>query len=313
MHQEFDPRDLEPSLPAKEERPARSKLAPILIAGVALAGFGGVVWYAYDQGIRQTPTSAATTPLIKADTTPTKVRPDQPGGMEVPHQDKLVLNQLADGNKAGGPQVERLLPPPESPLPRPAPTAQAPVMAPAPGIGTNGTGQTAGLPPKIGPAPTPSAPTAQAPVMPPATPLAAPPPPAAAPRDAVQASGSSGAPPAAPQAAAPQVAAAPAATPKPAEKPAPKATPAAAPSATGNFKVQLVSVKAEDQTKSEWARLQKSYPQLAPLKMSVTRVDLGDKGIWYRIYAGPLSDAGAAGELCSSLKAKGQGCVVAKP
>ena len=43
MHQEFDPRDLEPSLPHKEERAGRSKIAPIMIAAVALAGFGGVV------------------------------------------------------------------------------------------------------------------------------------------------------------------------------------------------------------------------------------------------------------------------------
>ncbi len=86
--------------------------------------------------------------------------------------------------------------------------------------------------------------------------------------------------------------------------------PAAAPSAAGAFKVQLVSVKAEGETKNEWARLQRTYPQLAPLKMSVTRVDLGEKGIWYRIYAGPLGDAGSAGDLCNALKAKGQGCVV---
>jgi hypothetical protein len=310
MHQEFDPRDLEPSLPKREERPVRSKLAPILIAAVALTGFGGVVWYAYDQGIRQSGPPAIT-PLIKADTSPTKIRPEQPGGMEVPHQDKLVLNTLADGNKAGAPQVERLLPPPESPLPRPAPTAQPPVMTPqAPATAANG----AGLPPRIGPTPPAPAPGAvTAPVTPPpAATAAAPPAPAAAPRDAVQSSGSSGA-------ASTQTAAAPGAT-QPAPKPAaekPKAVPAAAPSATGGggFKVQLVSVKAQDQTNQEWARLQRTYPQLASLKMSVTRVDLGEKGIWYRIYAGPLSDAGAAGDLCGAIKAKdqSQGCVVVKP
>jgi hypothetical protein len=309
MHQEFDPRDLEPSLPPREERSARSKLAPILIAAVALTGFGGVVWYAYDQGVRQTAPTGAT-PLIKADTSPTKMRPEQPGGMDVPHQDKLVLNNL-EGNKPGSPQVERLLPPPETPLPRPAPTAQAPVMTPvvpSPLAAAPATG--AGLPPKIGP--TPPAPPSTVPTAPAQTAAAAPPP-VPAPRDAVQTSGSSGTAPATAPAAKPtQLAAAPAAAPKPAEKPPAKAVPAAAPSAAGAFKVQLVSVKAENQTKDEWARLQHAYPQLAPLKMSVTRVDLGDKGIWYRIFAGPLSDAGAAGDLCNALKAKGQGCVVVK-
>ena len=295
MHQEFDPRDLEPTLPTRPERAGRSKVAPIMIALVALAGFGGVVWYAYDQGVRQTQPPGVT-PLIKADTSPTKVRPEQPGGMDVPHQDKLVLNALGDGDKAGAPAVERLLPPPEAPLPRPTATSPATRSAPAPTVSTPI------LPPKIGPAPAAAAtpPTAPTPAstqtqtasVPAATPAPAAPPPKPADKSAPDKT---------------QTAAAPAAAPKPAP---------AAPSVSagsGGFKVQLVSVKQQDQTGQEWARLQHSYPELAPLHMSVMRVDLGEKGIWYRIYGGPLSDAAAAGQLCGALKAKNQGCVVVKP
>jgi hypothetical protein len=49
-------------------------------------------------------------PVIQADTTPFKVRPDNPGGMMIPHQDKLVYGRLSPDSS---PPVERLLPPPE--------------------------------------------------------------------------------------------------------------------------------------------------------------------------------------------------------
>jgi hypothetical protein len=292
MHQEFDPRDLEPSLPARESRAVRSKVAPIMIALVALAGFGGVVWYAYDQGIRQAATPGST-PLIKADNAPIKVRPDQPGGLDVPHQDTMVLNSLPQGDKE--PPVERLLPPAETPLPRPAATAPA---------------ANASLPPKIGPAPTPTtAPAAVTPVIP--APLAsAPPAPAAPTTPPTQIAAAAPLPPAAPAppAAAPrapvQIAAA-AAPPKP----------VASPVAGAGYRVRLVSVKQESEAKQEWTRLQQHFPQLAALQMSVTRADLGEKGVWYRIHAGPLSDAAAASQLCASIEAKdkSQGCLVVKP
>jgi hypothetical protein len=288
MHQEFDPRDLEPSLPARDDRPARSKIAPIMIAVVALAGFGGVVWYAYDQGVRQAAPPGAT-PLIKADTAPTKVRPEQPGGMDVPHQDALVLNTLPDADKTGAAPVERLLPPAETPLPRPS--ATAPAAAPVASTATPP------LPPKILPAPT-AVPGAVTPVIPAPLQTASP----SAPT---------------PQAAPTQMAAVPPAPRPPVQTAAavaPKPAPAAAPTGSG-YRVRLVSVRSQDQTGQEWARLQRAYPQLASLQMSVTRVDLGEKGIWFRIHAGPLGDAHAASQLCDAITAKdkSQGCLVEKP
>jgi len=313
MHQEFDPRDLEPALPSRDDRPTRSKVAPIMIALVALAGFGGVVWYAYDQGVRQ-PAAPAATPLIKADNGPTKVRPDQPGGMDVPHQDKLVLNTLPEGDKAGNPPVERLLPPAETPLPRPTPTASsaAPTPGGAPSAAPSGAqSSTPGappLPPKIGPAPPPSAasaPVVAAPVIPAA------PAPAQTATAAPPAANPAPAPPPAPAPAKP--AAAPAAPPPPKQVAAAK-PPAPATGGAG-YKVQLVSVKSQDQASQEWARLQQHFPELASLHMTVARADLGDRGVYYRVQAGPLSDAAAAGQLCHAITAKDktQGCMVVKP
>jgi cell division septation protein DedD len=58
-------------------------------------------------------TGAADVPLIRADERPTKVKPEKPGGMEVPDRDKLIYTQKRA-------MVEHLLPPPEKPMARPA-------------------------------------------------------------------------------------------------------------------------------------------------------------------------------------------------
>src|SRR3546814_1595052 len=67
--------------------------------------------------------------MIKAEDAPIKHRPEEPGGMDVPHQDKLVFNRLAPGQVEN--QVERLLPPPEEPVAKPEPSAPSAQTAPA--------------------------------------------------------------------------------------------------------------------------------------------------------------------------------------
>lgn len=98
-------------------RPRSGRLRLFAAAGAVLVvlGFIAVVYYAYSEGRRAGREGVA--PLIVADNTPTKVRPEQPGGMAVPDQDKLVYSRIAPNE--GAPNVERLLPPPAVPLPQP--------------------------------------------------------------------------------------------------------------------------------------------------------------------------------------------------
>ena len=56
-------------------------------------------------------------PLVKAAELPVKVRPEDPGGMNVAHRDKLIYQRF-EGDEAT-PVVERLLSAPEEPLPPP--------------------------------------------------------------------------------------------------------------------------------------------------------------------------------------------------
>jgi cell division septation protein DedD len=82
---------------------------------------------------------------------------------------------------------------------------------------------------------------------------------------------------------------------------------------TGGWRVQIASVKSEDVAKSTWARLQSAHGDvLANLRMQAARVDLGDKGVWYRVQAGPL-DEKQAQSICGTLKGRRADCVMVPP
>jgi cell division septation protein DedD len=237
-------------------------LPAIALAVLAMALFAGGLWFAYVEGTRHPATIARSegVPLIRADQHPAKVRPDQPGGMTIPDQNISLYNE-----KAGGPPVEKLLPAPEQPLPRPAPAArQTPV--PAPPAAASST-----APPAVPPAPVASAP--------------------------------------------PQAEAAAAA--KPAARPArAKAATVAASSARAGkgtpVRIQLGAVHSPDAARAQWARLKREQPDLlGKLTAVAVRADLGDKGIFYRIEAGPLNEA-AADRLCGELKRRNLGCALAR-
>ena len=76
---------------------------------------------------------------------------------------------------------------------------------------------------------------------------------------------------------------------------------------------QLASAKNEDVAKSTWARLQAANGDvLSSLRMQPTKVDLGDKGVWYRVQAGPL-DEKQAHSICGTLKSRKTDCVAVAP
>ena len=293
-----DPRDERVDEPASTRRQRRPWIKGV-VAGVVLVVFGAGTWYAYSIGMRTGSEGAA--PLIRADQRPTKVKPDDPGGMNVPHQDKTIFDRVKPGDDSK--KVEQLLPPPEEPVARPKkPPQQAAAPTPAPAAPT--TPPPAAAPPTPAPAPTPTpAPEAKAPAAdakapqpepPTAAQLAAPPPIATTPTPAPQAA------------------------PKPAETPkTASATPvptAAAPAKNGNYKVQIASVPSQEQAEKEWAKAKAANGDLlGSLTMSIQRADLGAKGIYYRVQAGPLSDDAAAKTLCSSLQSRKIGCLVVRP
>jgi hypothetical protein len=285
----------------EEHTPVPRRLLRIGIALVVMGVFAGGVWLAYTAGMRHGGGAAASAdiPLIRADTTPIKVKPENPGGMPVPDRDMLIYGQQR-------PQVEHLLPPPEQPMARPAPP---PAPAPPP------PQQTAAL-----------APPAAAPAPPPAPPAAAPPPPPAVPTPAAAAATPS--PVAAPPAAAPPASPAPA---RPALSPAalaaarelgiavaensprPAASRTAAAGRAGGLRLQLGAMRSETEARGAWERLKhQNSDLLGRLSAVAIRADLGGKGVYYRIQAGPVADASTADRICGELRQRHLACVIAR-
>ncbi|HEX3412137.1 MAG TPA: SPOR domain-containing protein [Stellaceae bacterium] len=128
--------ELYPDPREREARPRFRGLVVSLVALVVIGVFAGSLWFAYQQGLRHggSSTGVADIPMIRADERPTKVKPENPGGMEVPDRDKLIYTQKRA-------TVEHLLPPPEKPMPRPtAPSAAAPSGVPQPPLVTAAAG-----------------------------------------------------------------------------------------------------------------------------------------------------------------------------
>ncbi len=83
---------------------------------------------------------------------------------------------------------------------------------------------------------------------------------------------------------------------------------------SGAYLVQLASFRSKAKADAAWAKYSKTHGDLLRgLRPLVRRVDLGaDKGIYYRLRAGPLGDAVEARALCAKLKARKLGCLVVK-
>ncbi|MDP6574215.1 MAG: SPOR domain-containing protein [Rhodospirillales bacterium] len=261
--------------PMRQPRPGRRwKLRLFLLFLVLAVGGAGAGWVYLDDLFP--PDDSFETPLIRADASPVKVRPISPGGMDVPNRDKLVYGRMEDGEQA--PSVERLLPPPETPLPPPG------SAAPAPEPETTGGGAeevASGVAPAREVAPPPAVPAAPPPT---AAVAAAQPPPAVA-----------------------------AAPPAPAPPPPEPVVRREAPKKP--FKVQLGAVRSPQRASQEWERLRRKHGDLLRrMELSVTKADLGgEKGVFYRMRAGPIADVATARDICAKLAIRKVGCLVVLP
>jgi hypothetical protein len=259
----------------RDGEPARGgrRRTAIALTLAVMVLFAGGLWFAYVQGTRHATGSAqnpSAVPLLRADERAAKVKPDQPGGMPVPDQNSSLYNE-----KLAKSPVEKLLPAPEQPLPRPAPLSPVkPAAAPQIVMPQPDGGAVEGVP---------------------------------APAVAPQRGRTTPANPAAPADE----------TPAQPVKPQPKtATPVMTETAPGTpagaVQVRLGSLRSPEAAREEWQRLKRANGDLlGNLRANAVSVDLGDKGVWYRILAGPLDESGAE-RLCAEMKQRNQGCVVAR-
>ena len=81
---------------------------------------------------------------------------------------------------------------------------------------------------------------------------------------------------------------------------------------SGNYYVQIASVKDRTRTEGEWSKLKAKYSALEGYKYRVHEANLGEKGTYYRIQAGPTSKEFAT-QTCSKIKAMTPGgCLIVK-
>ncbi|TCT02850.1 SPOR domain-containing protein [Aquabacter spiritensis] len=291
-----------------ETEPRRRRSRVALIAAAAVLGLGLAATAGYFvllNGGGDGSASSENAPVIKADTTPSKVAGPAPASQGTDGQ-KLIYDRVG-GAPAG---TERVVPREEQPMDvnaaaaanagrvLPGATPVSPtepkkvrtVSVRADGSVVPATASTAA------PAPQASgvAPTAYAPTQ---NPL-----PAGAPQpktvttistDGRGASAGSAAP------AAP-----------PAQQAAVSPPPAVA---TGSYVVQVSSQRTEADALGSWKVLQGRYPQLlGAYTASVRKADLGERGIYYRAQVGPFAGRDDANTLCNALRAQGGDCVVTR-
>jgi hypothetical protein len=85
-----------------------------------------------------------------------------------------------------------------------------------------------------------------------------------------------------------------------------QATPAA-----GGYGLHLVSLTDQEAVAGSWATLQESYPEiLAGKDLAVRQVDLGDKGIFFRLHAAAFAGSEMAQATCEKLRSLDQYCAV---
>jgi hypothetical protein len=133
--------------------PPRRHLPSAILALVVMAVFAGGLYAAYVQGTKHPSVAPAAdqVPLLRADGAPVKVKPDQPGGIEIPNKDNPLY-----APRSGGQPVEKILPPPEVPAPRPLPppaVAQLPAPAAPPAEPAATALPPAATAPKVSPKP----------------------------------------------------------------------------------------------------------------------------------------------------------------
>ena len=237
----------------------RGQILTVMVSVAAIASFGSVVWWAHNQDVKAG--GKGLEPLVvQAPATPSRVKPENAGGLVPPNQDKEVFNRISPG--AVPTQPEKLLPVATNPqlpangLPTPAAPKAEPKADAKPGAADGEKKPADAKPPvqstDVKPGKTETGPSIASLI----DNLAGP---------------------------------------------------------TGGWRVQVASVKSEDIAKSTWARLQSANGDvMANLKMQAVRVDLGDKGVWYRVQGGPL-DEKQAQSVCGTLKSRKADCVPVPP
>lgn len=256
-------------------------------AGIALAGVVG--WFVLAPQYAETEKEI---PIIRRPQTAVKIKPENPGGMDIPNQDKNIYN-IVEKKGVNNTVVENLLPKPETPkLPDIVPEISD-VNENADNldqiVDEVSSNKTSEIAEKTAPAAV-DAPTVSNSNVP------------AKPADLLADNLD------------PNIKTKPAAIEK---APAPlvkeeKTAAAAVPADAGGWQIQLIASKNKAAVEKTWVDLSSKYADLKKMPYEVQASDLGAQGMFYRLRAGSFADKAAAVQACNDLKAKGLRDCIAK-
>lgn len=256
-------------------------------AGIALAGVVG--WFVLAPQYAETEKEI---PIIRRPQTAVKIKPENPGGMDIPNQDKNIYN-IVEKKDVNNTVVENLLPKPETPkLPDIVPEISD-VNENADNLDQIVDEVSSNKAPEIAEKTAPAAvdaPTASNSNVP------------AKPADLLADN------------LADNIKTKPAAIEK---APAPlikeeKTAAAAVPADAGGWQIQLIASKNKAAVEKTWVDLSSKYADLKKMPHEVQTSDLGAQGMFYRLRAGSFADKAAAVQACNDLKAKGLRDCIAK-
>ena len=315
----------EEEYPEEPEPPARRGPRAIVVVGALMGAIalGGGLAYGYKAMTSGGRDGGGKLPILRADSAPAKAQPTDPGGKQVAHTDKKILNRLTEDRGPARPVPVSILPPaPEresGDAPRRVPTMvinrdgtiasgtspSAPPSSGVPGLLVDGLSPR--VPPPQREAAPPTPPPARAmPVEEPA--------PAVPPRRVASAPQVSAMEP--PAAAMPAPRAEPESrrsvpTRQAARTPAPAPTaPAATAAPTSGYVAVLASRQSHMDALKSLADIQQKHPSVLQGRAAdVRQANLGEKGMWYRVVVGPPGSREMANSVCGQLKSQGySGC-----
>lgn len=259
-----------------EDAPRIKILLPLVILSV----IGFIAYALYSDKVAITADKGGDIPLVKASADPVRVRPEDPGGMQVANRDKTIYDTISAHNDEELPKVVRIRPKAEEPVSREVITQNDIEV-------DDILGNMKESMPEESEAPKEEAAVEKKPEEPKLI----------SKQELVSAEVVEKKPEPVKVVSVPKGTIA-EAVPKQEKK---------------GYKIQLGSYRSQEDVNSTWKNVKKKHASLiGDMSYSTEKADLKDKGVFYRLQAGFFDNESKARELCQKLTEAGQGCFVVK-
>jgi hypothetical protein len=94
----------------------------------------------------------------------------------------------------------------------------------------------------------------------------------------------------------------------------PVVQPPAPAASSPKVRAQLGSMRSLEGATRKMTRLSRVFAnELSTTELTVSRIDQGERGVFYRILTSPFPNRAAAGDLCHKLESNNAGCVLVQP